>query len=668
MTDRRLSFAANANGCVTNLQISGDMSGMNWVLAADGRQYAWIDADKAWGSGTLRLGGMPVAWSAPIRRERAADEGVRIVYAPAEGVEVRVERRLERDGTVLFERYEFVNVSDAPCALSEIDIHTPFNDNYPSDSNEMFLRRCHAHVWPGGEGAWVAAMRMDGAAPHLGLAVVEGAVDAYELKERAIEKGLSNVRGVIALSPPDVRLPPGGKTVVTWRVFVQTGWDDFFVRLREMGGVEVQANRYVVRPGETVKVTARTVDGTWTRDWVCPAPGDHSVEIAFGSDRSRLSRVEILGVPDPWPLVLARARFIVEHQQVNDPDSPYDGAFVPYDNETEKQQRRWETDSEDPQLGLDHAEGGERLGMGVLLALVAQRGHRAEFLPALERYHAFVRNRLQEADYTSWGTVARPSRARAYNYPWIIWFHLEMYRLTGESRYLDDMYGTFKRLFSGCVEVPDVLVAFPIQSCVEALESAGRAEDAQVARTLACSYLANVAAFNGTMKTMEVGMAPEMVSGCLGQLLDLYHLTGTERYLAAAKRFIPLADAVCGRQPSWHAHDIGLHHWDGYWFGKRQCWGDTLPHDWNGDMGLAFLRYAEVTGDETFKTRARGIADAMLGLFTPDGRGTCAWIYPNRVNGEAAHFADPLANDQDWALVFYLLCVMPMSGCMIIVR
>ena len=85
-------------------------------------------------------------------------------------------------------------------------------------------------------------------------------------------------------------------------------------------------------------------------------------------------------------------------------------------------------------------------------------------------------------------------------------------------------------------------------------------------------------------------------------------------------------------------------------------------------MGLAFLRYVEATGEKTFKARARGIADAMLGLFTPDGRGTCAWIYPNRVNGEAAHFADPLANDQDWALVFYLLCVMPMSGCMIIVR
>jgi len=638
---------------------------MNWVHVADGSQYAWIGGDKAWGSGTLRLDGKPAGWQVPVRRE-----STRLVYAPSDGLEVRVERRLERDGTALYERYEFANVSDAPCALSDIDVHTPFNDNYPPDTNEMFARRCHAHVWPGGAGGWVAAMRMGGKAPHLGLAVVEGAVDAYELKERALHKGLSNVRGVIALSPPDVRLPPGGKTAVAWHVFVQTGWDDFFARLREMGGADVRADRYVVRPGETVKITARTAEGTWTRDWTCPAPGDHSVEITFPNvqtskhpnAQTSSSRVEILGVADPHALVLARARFIVAHQQVNEPGSPYDGAFVQYDNETDKMQCRWRPGTAAAARELDHAEGAERLGMGVFLALVAQRGHRDEFLPALERYHRFVRNGLQDADCAVWQTVARPVRPRAYNYPWVVWFHLEMYRLTGESRYLDDMFGTFKRLFSGAENVPDSLVAFPIGACVDALESAGRTADAKVARDLARKYLANVAAFDGTIKTMEVGMAPEMVSSCLGQLLDLHRLTGEAHYLAAARRFIPLAEAVCGRQPSWHAHDIGLHHWDGYWFGKRACWGDTLPHDWNGDMGLAFRRYAAATGEKAFAARARGIADAMLGLFTPDGRGTCAWVYPNRVNGEPAHFADPLANDQDWALVFYLLCEDPAAG------
>ena len=80
-----------------------------------------------------------------------------------------------------------------------------------------------------------------------------------------------------------------------------------------------------------------------------------------------------------------------------------------------------------------------------------------------------------------------------------------------------------------------------------------------------------------------------------------------------------------------------------------------MPHDWNGDMAIAFRRYAEAFGVKKYAERAVGIADAMLGLFTPDGRGSCAYIYPDRVNGEPGRFFDPLANDQDWALVFYLM-------------
>ena len=38
--------------------------------------------------------------------------------------------------------------------------------------------------------------------------------------------------------------------------------------------------------------------------------------------------------------------------------------------------------------------------------------------------------------------------------------------------------------------------------------------------------------------------------------------------------------------------------------------------------------------------------------FNPDGSATCAFIYPSCVNGRPAHVADPLANDQDWALVY----------------
>ena len=625
------------DGVVTRMTVAGDGTDMNWLLSADARQYDWVDGRYAWGTGSLRINGEAFSWRRP------AETG---------GVRVSVERTTT--GGVLEERYTFANVTNYPVTLTEIDIHTPFNDNFPPKSAEKFNRRCFAHVWPGGDAGWVAASRISGQAPHLGLAVTEGTLSGYELKERAREKGSSDFRGVIALSPADVRLLPGERTSIAWKVFAHEGWDDFFAKLVQLGGADVQAEKYVARVGETVKVTARTAQGMWTRDWTCPGPGDHRVEIAYGADGARKGRVEILGVGDVDELLLTRARYIVRHQLVNDPGGPYDGALVPYDTEAGRQWRPWEWNAE--RRWVDYSEGGERLGMGVFLAMMAQRGHKAEFLPVLLRYYRFLRESLQESDYTSWQEVRRPTRARAFNYPWFIRFYLEMHALTGERKYLDDAFGTFRRLFAGKgLEVPDTLAEFQIRPLVDALRAAGATAEAdEVLKTLG-AWLAPSLAFDGTsFVTHEVGFSPDLISSTIGGLVDYGELTGNARYVAAARRWMRSAEANCGRQPSWHAHDIGLHHWDGYWFGARMTWGDTLPHDWNGGLAGTFVRYARATGDASYARRARGIADAMLGLFTPDGRGTCAWIYPDRVNGVPAKGPDPLANDQDWALVYYL--------------
>ena len=37
-----------------------------------------------------------------------------------------------------------------------------------------------------------------------------------------------------------------------------------------------------------------------------------------------------------------------------------------------------------------------------------------------------------------------------------------------------------------------------------------------------------------------------------------------------------------------------------------------------------------------------------------NGTGAAAYIYPEKVNGVDAEFYDEFANDQDWALFFYL--------------
>ena len=45
---------------------------------------------------------------------------------------------------------------------------------------------------------------------------------------------------------------------------------------------------------------------------------------------------------------------------------------------------------------------------------------------------------------------------------------------------------------------------------------------------------------------------------------------------------------------------------------------------------------------------------ANLASFSPDGRATCAYLYPRRIDGIPGRYADAYANDQDWALVAYL--------------
>ena len=160
------------------------------------------------------------------------------------------------------------------------------------------------------------------------------------------------------------------------------------------------------------------------------------------------------------------------------------------------------------------------------------------------------------------------------------------------------------------------------------------------------------------MNTREVGTSPEGCGGQVMQFLQSGELVGEPAYRKyALSTWLPELEACLGRQPAWCSHDIGLHHWDGFWFGKLKMWGDTLPHDWNGTAAEAFREVARATGDQRYAARARAIVRQTLGLFEPDGRAHCVFICPDRVDGKPGKVFDPLMNDQDWALAFYLAIV-----------
>lgn len=132
----------------------------------------------------------------------------------------------------------------------------------------------------------------------------------------------------------------------------------------------------------------------------------------------------------------------------------------------------------------------------------------------------------------------------------------------------------------------------------------------------------------------------------VAQFLSQMHLlTKNQDYLNHLKIQIPVMEAFNGFQPSVHLNDIAIRHWDGFWFGKSEMYGDVFPHYWSTITASAFHFYSLCTGDESWQRRAENIVDNNLCLFMPDGKASCAYLYPRRIDGKPAKFYDVYAND-----------------------
>jgi hypothetical protein len=290
--------------------------------------------------------------------------------------------------------------------------------------------------------------------------------------------------------------------------------------------------------------------------------------------------------------------------------------------------------------------------MGVLLAQSLQRWPDDKIRAALKRYHRFVRAKLQTPDGTVLGEVGGES-SRLYNFPWVAQLHLELFHVFGDKRYLADCDKTVLAYYrhGGDRFYP---IGLPMVDAVETFRAAGLKREA--ARLLAAfrRHGDNVCRNGLALPKSEVNYEQTIVSPAILIALECHRLTGEARYLDCAKTMMPALESFGGRQPDHRLHDIAIRHWDGFWFGKRESWGDVFPHHWSATTGWAFYLYWQATGDGAYRQRARAILMNNLSSFKPDGTATCAYIYPDSVNGEGGRFPDPLANDQDWALVFLL--------------
>ena len=233
-------------------------------------------------------------------------------------------------------------------------------------------------------------------------------------------------------------------------------------------------------------------------------------------------------------------------------------------------------------------------------------------------------------------------------------FYFRMALLTGNKKYALDGYGTLRALYRQfgygfyCID-------YPVTIGLEALKQAGldfeREQLLYDFKTTADIFLKNGLDF----PKFEVNYEQSIIAPAVQFLCEVYLATGEQRYLNGARKLMPALEALHWHQPSYRMNEIAIRHWDGYWFGKRQTYGDVYPHYWSAITAAAYHYFYKATGETAYQRRAEQIVRGNLSLFFEDGKATCAFVYPRRVNGEPANYADAYANDQDWALMYWLL-------------
>lgn len=648
-----------ATGALREIINTSDPGAMNWISSA--KNAPWQSRGVNWGLGYADLGKGALhrgRWDEPTAL-KTVDDGMTVTYQTG-ALRVEIVRRLT--GDTLTERYSFTNTGKDTLPLSDksgagLVICAPFNDHY-TNARDVQANRCHAHLWTGGTSSWVATLRMGGRGPHLGLVVNEGGLSGYSITGRDTITS-SNTRGTFLLHPSFRDLKPGETRTLAWTLFWHDGWDDFFAQCTRYSKafVRIEASRHTLFPGETTDIRVRAgaapvldavalkaAGSDYVGTFTAEKPGEKTLKLTTaGGGETRL----VLNVAPPISeLMAARARFITDKQQFSDSNDPRSGAFVLYDNALKAQV------TTDP--FSDRNEGRERLGMGVFLARwLRQEGRKdAGVMAALEQYVTFVRTKLQRPDGFVFNSVSNHN-ARLYNWPWAAQLHLEMARLTGLAEHYDNFVKTIESYYANGGDT-FYAIGLPIFEGLSALKAANRQANHDRLLALFIGHARKLAATGTGYPESEVNYEQSIVAPAAQILLELHRATGDPQWLEAAKPHLAILELFNGRQPDHHLHDIAIRHWDGYWFGKARMWGDTFPHYWSGVTGIAFHHYAKATGDVVYGRRAQEILRNNLSLFSADGQGSAAYIYPVTVNGQAGRFYDAYANDQDWALVHWL--------------
>lgn len=608
---------------------------MKWSFASDPAQMNWLRPDFEYAKVIC-----PSSLSAKVQHRFGADQ--------------------------LDTEIVITNNTTAPVMTSRtsIGIQLPLEDRYDSSAVCM-VRRCHVHVFCGNEISYVCALRMGGDAPHLGLVLTEGSLCGYSI-QRDLRR-ISNDRGCFILHPSPTELMPGESLHICWTIFAHAGKEDFF-RIIGMYRrfVRIRAQRYVLFPGEVSRIeivptfaaacieingVALTPDENGRYFYAYSAPreliGNVCREICLPVCVDGIHTfVRLLCHAHTDVLAANRCHRIAEKHQYRGVDEHLRGAYLPYDNEED----RICYDAE-----YDYNAGRERVGMGLLMAKYLLHNDDPALRKSLEDYAAFVRRELVDEKT---GLVANDYRyndsyKRAYNYPWYAAFYTELYALEQNPHHLLVAFRILKKFYDeGGAQ--HYSIELPAYQLWRSLDSAGMHSQRDALEVYLLRHAQVIMDRGYDYPPFEVNFEQSIVAPAAWILLQVYQITREPVYLQAAGKQLSVLELFNGMQPDAYLYETAIRHWDGYWFGKYRLYGDTFPHYWSALSGNCFALYGRLTGNAAWLDRAEDSLRGVLPLILPDGKASCAHVFPETVNGTRASLFDPCANDQDWGLYFWL--------------
>ena len=154
--------------------------------------------------------------------------------------EFSAEVQNEKDGDVLTTKIVVSYNGAHPYFTNagSIGVSFPLQDRY-TDSVTCRDYRCHAHIFCGENTSYIMALRMGGAAPHLGMVLTKGSLSAYSIeRDLKLQSNFSTLcRGHII--PKELDKETAAKFMEAAEQFERIINDSGFVRLRRLSTDEI---------------------------------------------------------------------------------------------------------------------------------------------------------------------------------------------------------------------------------------------------------------------------------------------------------------------------------------------------------------------------------------------------------------------------------------------